>query len=87
MLGEMASSNSGGDKVSWIRDMLTTMPSEFPGIHAFVWLDVHDRGTNWPIETSSAVASEFRRGIARRAYLANDYGNLDTSPIPPPDQG
>jgi len=87
MLGEMASSNSGGDKVSWIRDMLTTMPTEFPGIHAFVWLDVHDRGTNWPIETSNAVASEFRRGIARRAYLANDYGNLDTSPIPPPDQG
>ena len=84
MLGEMASSNSGGDKVNWVHDMLTTMPSEFPGIDAFVWLDLQDRGTNWPIELSSDVAAEFRKGIARRAYVGNDYRNLDTSPIPPP---
>jgi hypothetical protein len=82
ILAEMASSDRGGSKSAWIRNALHVMATDFSGIRAFVWLDVQDRGTNWPIEHSGAGA--FRKGIARPAYLPNRFGGLSRSPIPAP---
>ena len=84
ILGETASSDRGGDKAAWIRDMLARLPREFPAIGGFVWLEFEDRGAHWPIELSKPVTAEFRRGIAKPWFLANDYGSLEGGPIPPP---
>ncbi len=63
------------------------MATRYAGIRAFVWLDLNDRGTHWPIETSPDVAAEFRRGIARRASTCpNLYANLDTQPDSAPER-
>ncbi len=64
--------------------MLARLPREFPAIGAFVWLEFEDRGAHWPIELSKPVTAEFRRGIAKPWFLANDYGSLEGGPIPPP---
>ena len=73
ILGEVASTDRGGNKARWIRNMLSVMPRRFPKIRGFLWFNVHDRGTNWPIETSRSVRRAFRRGIARRIYRPNNF--------------
>jgi hypothetical protein len=82
IIAEMASSDRGGNKSAWIRNALHVMATDFSGIRAFVWLDLQDRGTNWPIEHSGAGA--FRKGIASPAYQPNRFGGLSRSPIPAP---
>ncbi|HKG37091.1 MAG TPA: glycosyl hydrolase [Solirubrobacterales bacterium] len=84
MIGEMGSTTRGGSKAAWIRNFLRVLPRRFRKIRAFVWFDVHDRGTNWPIETSRSARRAFRRGIRRPIYRANAYGDLSRAPITPP---
>jgi hypothetical protein len=81
ILGEVASSNLGGNKAAWIRNMLNRIP---PGVRGFLWFNVHDRGVNWPLETASRPTSAFRAGIRSDSFATNRYGNLEASPIPPP---
>ena len=83
MLGELASSPNGGHKAQWIRDMLNKIPRKYPKVRGFIWLNGFDRGINWPIETSKTATAAFSRGIAKRVYQPNRYGELGVSPIPP----
>jgi hypothetical protein len=83
MIGEMASSDFGGNKAAWIRDFFKRL-WRYTRVRALVYFDVNDRGTHWPIETSSDVLSAFARGISKPSFLSNGFGDLSTSPIPPP---
>jgi hypothetical protein len=84
MLAEVASTDRGGSKPAWIRDMLQKVRHRYRKIRAIVWYNVDDRGTNWPIERRKKDRRAFRAGIRPGAFKTNVYGGLATSPIPPP---
>jgi Glycosyl hydrolase family 26 len=88
LIGEIASSDSGGSKVHWIEYMLHQVRTRYRRVRGLVWVDVNDRNTNWPIERPRAVRNAFRRGIGNPAYVPNAFRNLTASgPIPPPTRG
>jgi len=84
MIGEMGSSEQGGDKAAWIRDALAKVPSEYPQVRALLWFDKFDDGMDWPIESSSSAVNAFAEGIGNPAYVSANYGELPAGPIQPP---
>jgi hypothetical protein len=87
MIGETASSENGGDKASWIADMLQTqLPTNFPKVKAVVWFDWNDNdpGLSWPVDSSPAAQAAFASGIASSYYTSNTFGSLPAAVIPPP---
>jgi hypothetical protein len=84
MIGEVASSEFGGSKASWVREMLSEVPAEYPKVRALLWFDKPDSGMDWPIESSGAATSAFAEGIDRSAYAGSSFGGLAGSPIQPP---
>jgi hypothetical protein len=84
MLGEVASSDYGGNKAGWIRNMLAKVARRYPKVRALVWFNVNDRGAGWPIESSRRVTRAFRRGINRPVYRPNRFGGIRRAPIRPP---
>jgi hypothetical protein len=88
IVGETASTETGGSKAQWISDMLNVLPTNFPKIRGLLWFDVSLIGpggfTDWPIESSNSSAAAFAQGIANPLYVTNNYATLNTSPIPPP---
>ena len=85
MIGEMGSSEQGGDKAAWIREALSRVPTEYPQIRALLWFDKFDDNMDWPIETSATATSAFAEGIGQSAYVGADYAQLQASPIAPPN--
>jgi hypothetical protein len=83
MLAELASGTKGGHKALWIKEMLDSLPRNYPKVRGFIWLDAFDRGIDWPIETSPKATAAFAKGIARSVYQPNHYAELNVSPIPP----
>lgn len=84
ILAELASSDYGGSKARWIRNMLSVIPRKYRRVRGIVWFDVNDRNAGWPIETSPAAVRAFRRGINRSVYAPNRFGKIRRSPIRPP---
>jgi Glycosyl hydrolase family 26 len=84
MLAEVASTEKGGNKPNWIKDMLVAVRHHYRNVRAFVWYDVDDRGTNWPIERRKQDYKAFRAGIRASAFRPNEFGGIVRSPIPPP---
>lgn len=84
ILGEVASSNYGGNKAAWIHNMLRRIP---PGIRGFLWYNANDQGANWPLELASQPLAAFRDGIKDPLFVSNRYGSLTSSPIRPPAPG
>ena len=84
MLAEVASSDKGGSKPNWIKDMLKKVRHRYRKVRAVIWYDVDDRGTNWPIERSKKDSNAFRSGINPKAFRPNLYGGITQSPILPP---
>ncbi len=88
MIGETASleaGDAGVKKAAWIQDaFVSQLPTNFPKIKAIVWFNWDDGvpAYTFPIESSSAATSAFKSSINSGTYAANDFGNLDTSPIP-----
>jgi len=64
VIGEMASTELGGDKGAWIDGIVPALQGEFPLIKALLWFDV-DKETDWRISSSSASEAAFVR-------MAND---------------
>lgn len=83
LVGETASSESGGSKAGWIHNMFEALETEFQEIRGLLWFDDYQEG-DWPLETSEAATNAFKAGIADPRYLANSVGSLSTSPIPTP---
>jgi hypothetical protein len=84
MLAEVASTDRGGNKPAWIKNMLNKVRHNYRKIRAIVWYDVDDRGTNWPLERSKKSSNAFRKGINPKAYRPNIFGGIVQSPIQPP---
>ncbi len=66
MLGEVASSEVGGDKAAWVGDFFAELKRR-PQIRAFVWFN-HDKETDWRIESSEMARSAFAAGVADARY-------------------
>lgn len=63
IIGEMSSSEMGGDKGAWIDAMLPTLEQDFPLIRAVVWFDVN-KEQDWRISSSAASEAAFKRMAA-----------------------
>ena len=83
MIGEVASSEYGGSKATWIKEMLTQVPTEYPKIRALLWFDKYDSSMDWPIETSATATGAFAAGISNPVYPDATFGSLSTSKIQP----
>lgn len=89
MIGETASleaGDGGAKKAAWFKDMLwTQIPNNYPKIKAIVYFNWDDRNTanTFPIQSTQSSMDGFAAGIGSSLYPANDYSNLNTSPIPP----
>lgn len=68
ILGEVASTGHYGNKAQWIRNMFHALATHFRRIRGLLWWDEygsHHPGHpgDWPIETSRAASTAFRKGI------------------------
>ena len=59
-LTELASSDAGGDKAAWVRDMFAS--TEFPRMAALVWFD-EDKEADWRITSAPEVVRAFQQGL------------------------
>jgi beta-mannanase len=76
MVSEVGSTEYGGSKANWIKEMLNTVPVNYPKIRGLLWFEKYDDGMDWPIETSTAATSAFASGIQNPAYASNTFGSL-----------
>jgi hypothetical protein len=86
LLAETASSDRGGSKPAWIRNMLYTVRHGYRKVRGLIWYDVDDRHTHWPIETSAGASRAFRSGIRSSGFRPNVYRELGGGPIGPPSR-
>lgn len=71
---EDASTEYGGNKTDWIREMLTQYLPHHPEIGAYLWFDwnfpkngIH---SDWPIESSAPAQQEFRQGVQSSYFVS-----------------
>ncbi|MGN6256895.1 MAG: choice-of-anchor D domain-containing protein [Solirubrobacterales bacterium] len=73
-LTEVASTEHGGSKASWIRDFLGSYLPDHPKIKAMFWFNWNiPEGAlqyDWPIESSVTAEQAFRDGIQTSEYLS-----------------
>jgi mannan endo-1,4-beta-mannosidase len=81
MIGEVASTEYGGSKSAWIKNMVAAIPAEYPKIRALLWFDKFDGGMDWPIETSSSATSGFAEAIQSPAYVESLFSELGSGLI------
>jgi hypothetical protein len=67
LIGEMASSATGGDKAAWIDAIVPALKSSYPLIKGLVWFDVN-KEQDWRIDSSAESLAAFKR-MAADAYL------------------
>jgi len=79
MIGEVASSEYGGSKAAWIKEMLGQVPTEYPKIRALLWFDKFDSSMDWPIETSGSATSAFAEGVRNSAYVDGTFSNFSAT--------
>jgi hypothetical protein len=69
MLGEVASTEHGGSKAQWIRNMFRSLLHGYAHVHALVWWDQfgtsHQHRNDWPLETSNGASVAFSRGLGK----------------------
>src|SRR6476620_997054 len=73
MIGEVASTEYGGSKAAWIKEMLAKVPTDYKKIRALLWFDKFDSSMDWPVETSSSATAAFAEGLQSGAYLGNTF--------------
>ncbi len=83
IVGEVASTEYGGSKATWISEMLNEVPTAYPKIRGLLWFEMYEDGMDWPIETSSSATSAFAAGIQNPAYASNQFGSLGSGPVQP----
>jgi hypothetical protein len=83
MIGEIATSEYGGSKAAWIKDMLVKIPTSYPKIRALLWFDKFDSNMDWPVETSTTATAAFAEGIQSPAYVGNTFSGLSPTKILP----
>jgi hypothetical protein len=85
---ENASSEDGGNKTDWIREMLTTYLPHHPQIDAYLWFNWNfPKGSaraDWQIESSAPAQQAFRQGIQSALYRATPPALPSLTKVPPP---
>jgi beta-mannanase len=59
LIGEMASSETTGNKPAWINAMIPSLKNDYPLIKGVIWFDVN-KERDWRISSSAATESAFR---------------------------
>lgn len=68
LIGEMGSSELGGDKAAWItQGLLSDVPKRFPRLHAIIWFDAN-KETDWRVNSSSASLAAFSAAAKSPTY-------------------
>ena len=62
MLAEVASTELGGSKPTWISSLFSWLATQ-PDVGTFVWFD-HAKETDWRIDSSAESAAAFADGLA-----------------------
>ena len=70
MIAEFASTELGGDKSLWIRDVFLYTKLLFPRIKALTWFNIN-KETDWRINSSGNALSAYQAGIADSYFLSN----------------
>lgn len=88
ILGEVGSTESGGDKAAWIAQLFATLPSRFPQVRGVLWAE-HDvvgpgEHTDWPLSSSPAASAAFARAIASERFVPGRFSRLAAGRIRPP---
>jgi hypothetical protein len=81
VIGEVGSTEYGGSKATWIKEMLAELPVSYPKIHGLVWFNREAEGEpmDWSIETSSSAESAFAAGIQSPAYAGSQFASLPST--------
>ncbi|PPF60508.1 endoglucanase [Clavibacter michiganensis] len=64
VIGEVASSETGGSKAAWDRDLVAYLQAQ-PDVLGFVWFDFQ-KEADWRIDSSAASATALREALALR---------------------
>lgn len=85
IVGETASTETGGSKPAWIRAMFSDLRRRYPGIRGLVYYDKDTRGPGGrrrlTLDSSPATIAAFARSVSSPSVLSNDYQSLGSSPI------
>jgi beta-mannanase len=81
MIGEVASTEVGGDKAAWIKDFFGCLKRN-PAIRAFVWFNF-DKESDWRIESSAAATAAFAAEIADPRIGGGSNMDWPRAPQPP----
>lgn len=82
LINEVASTERGGDKADWIRDMFRDL-DRYDRIQGFVWFndEKYERETrldiDWPIDSSPAALEAFAKGVRELAARRDADATLD----------
>jgi hypothetical protein len=69
-LTELASSDEGGDKAAWVRDMFAS--TAFPRITALIWFDEH-KEADWRLRSAPEVVLAFQTSLGVAPTAAGRY--------------
>ncbi|HET7508731.1 MAG TPA: glycosyl hydrolase [Solirubrobacterales bacterium] len=88
---EDASSELGGNKTDWIREMLTQYLPHHPEIKAYLWFNwnfpKNGLRSDWQIESSALAQQEFRRDIQSSYYVPGPASLPALTKVTPPVSG
>lgn len=77
MVAETSSTEQGGDKAQWIKEMFNSLAS-YPKIKAVIWFNIN-KETNWALDSSSSSLNQFSSLIVNPNYNQNlnfSYGKI-----------
>ncbi|HEX5527690.1 MAG TPA: glycosyl hydrolase [Solirubrobacterales bacterium] len=85
---EDASTEYGGNKADWIREMLTSYLPHHPEIKAYLWFEWNfpkNAGReDWPIESSAPAQQQFRQAIQSSLFAPAPASLPALTKVPPP---
>ena len=84
VIGEIAASEYGGSKATWIEEMFDALATRYPKVRGLVWFENLGNDMDWVLESSASATSAFATGISDSRFLGNVFGGISASPIPPP---
>jgi len=88
LIAEEASSEYGGNKANWIREMLGDYLPHHPQIGAYVWFNWNPERNgiryDWPIETSAPAQQAFREGIQSSVFVGGPQSPPPLTKVKPP---
>lgn len=71
-IAEFSSTEHGGDKAAWIKDMFQVLPTKFPKIMGLMWFSQSKSAeADWAVNTSPAALAAWKEGIAQFPYSSS----------------